>query len=167
MQRLKTIFFMKKSLFKQLVAVFTSCSILSIAGAAEGPDKLPEDLDLNGADCIWIRTIRDYTPLSKDSLLIHASGKRSYFVRLWTPQFGMRSSFQLATKSRDDRLCPYGGDSIVFGRFSGDEARVQAISRLTPDQVETLLMRYGKKEPGDTQDPAPPQVTGAEVEELG
>ena len=167
MERLKVIPSMKKTLFKQLVTALTSCSILSIAGVAEGQDKLPRDLDLNGSDCIWIRTIRDYTPLSRDSLLIHASGKRSYFVRLSTPRFGLGSSFQLATRSRDDRLCPYGGDSIVFGRYSGDEARIRAISRLTPDQVDTLLIRYGKKEPGDTQDPAPLEVKGAEVEELG
>ena len=158
---------MKKILFKQLVAVLLLCTFVSISPAAEEQDKLPKDLDLNGSDCIWIRTIRDYTPLSRDSLLIHASGKRSYFVRLLTPQFGLKSSFQLATRSRDDRLCPYGGDSIVLGRYSGDEARIHSISRLTRDQVELLLIRYGKKEPGDTQDPAPPEVKGAEVEELG
>ncbi len=158
---------MKKNLFKQSVAVFTSCSILSIAGAAEGPVKLPEDLDLNGADCIWIRTIRDYTPLSNESLLIHASGKRSYYVRLSMPGFGLKSSFQLATRSRDDRLCPYGGDAIIFDRFAGGEARIHSISRLTPDQVEMLQIRHGKKEPVDQPDPAPPEVQGAEVEELG
>jgi len=158
---------MKKTVVKQLLAALFSCTLLSVAVTAGEQDKLPEDLDLNGSDCIWIRTIRDYTPLSRDSLLIHASGKRSYFVRLLTPQFGMKSSFQLATKSRDDQLCPYGGDSIFFGRFAGDEARIRAISRLTPEQVEDLLIRYGKKDPGDTQDPAPPEVKGAEVEELG
>jgi hypothetical protein len=30
-----------------------------------------------------------------------------------------------------------------------------------------LLIRYGKKEPVDQPDPAPPEVQGAEVEELG
>jgi hypothetical protein len=30
-----------------------------------------------------------------------------------------------------------------------------------------LLIRYGKKEPVDQPDPAPPEVKGAEVEELG
>ncbi len=158
---------MKKDFIKQVVAVLISCVLLSTAAAAEEPDELPRDLDLEGSDCIWIRTIRDYTPLSRESLLIHASAKRSYFVRLLTPDFGLKSSFQLGTRSRDDRLCPYGGDSIVFGSFSGSEARIRSISRVTPDQVEELLIRYGKKDPGDTQDPAPAEVKGAEVEELG
>jgi hypothetical protein len=158
---------MRKYLIKQIFTVFISCALLSISVAAEEADKLPEDLDLNGSDCIWIRTIRDYTPLSRDSLLIHASAKRSYFVRLLAPNFGLKSSFQLGTRSRDDRLCPYGGDSIIFDRFSGGEARIHSISRVTPEQVEQLMIRYGKKDPGDIQDPAPPEVKGAEVEELG
>ena len=158
---------MRIYLIKQLFTVFFSCALLSISVAAEEAGKLPEDLDLNGSDCIWIRTIRDYTPLSNESLLIHASGKRSYYVRLSIPGFGLKSSFQLATRSRDDRLCPYGGDSIIFDRFAGGEARIHSISRLTPDQVEMLQIRHGKKEPVDQPDPAPPEVQGAEVEELG
>jgi hypothetical protein len=131
---------MKKSILKQILTVIISCILLSISATAEEQDKLPEDLDLHGSDCIWIRTIRDYTPLSNESLLIHA----------------------------DDNLCPYGGDSIIFDRFAGGEARILSISRLTPDQVEMLLIRYGKKEPVDTEeDSAPPEVKGAEVEELG
>jgi hypothetical protein len=115
---------MKKSILKQILTVIISCILLSISATAEEQDKLPEDLDLHGSDCIWIRTIRDYTPLSNESLLIHA--------------------------------------------FAGGEARILSISRLTPDQVEMLLIRYGKKEPVDTEeDSAPPEVKGAEVEELG
>lgn len=143
------------------------CTSLSIFAAAEEQDRLPDDLDLFGSDCIWIRTIRDYTPLSRDSLLIHASGKRSYFVSLMTPSFGAQSSFQIGTVSRDDSLCPYGGDSLVFDMHSRDESRIRSISRVTPEQVDMLLIRYGKKEPVDQPDPAPPEVKGAEVEELG
>jgi len=158
---------MRKHLIKHVLAVIISCTLVSIFAAAEEQKKLPEDLDLNGMDCIWIPTIRDYTPLSRDSLLIHASGKRSYFVRLTTPRFGAQSSFQIGTVSRDDRLCPYGGDTLIFDRHSRDESRIRSISRVTPDQVELLLIRYGKKDPVDQPDPAPPEVKGAEVEELG
>jgi hypothetical protein len=158
---------MRKGLIKQLLVVAIASSLLSNFAIAEEQERLPEDLDLNGSDCISIRLIRDYTPLSRDSLLIHASGKRSYYVRLLTPGFGMKSSFQLATRSRDDMLCPYGGDSIIFDNLPGGEVRIQAISRVTPDQLEQLLIRYGKKGPRDSEDPSPPKVKGAEVEELG
>lgn len=158
---------MKKYLLKQTLITFISCTALGMVAVAEGQEPPPKDLDLNGSDCILIRTIRDYTPLSRDSLLIHASGKRSYFVRLFAPSFGLDSSFQLATKSRDERLCPYGGDSIIFDRLPGGEARIQSISRLSPEQLEQVLIHYGKKEPGDTQAPVQPEISGAEVEELG
>ena len=119
---------MYKRLLKQVVTVVISSATLSIAALAGEQTGPPEDLDLNGSDCILIPTIRDYTPLSRESLLIHASGKRSYFVRLFSPRFGLDSSFQLATKSRDDRLCPYGGDSIIFDTLPGGEARIRSIS---------------------------------------
>ncbi len=159
--------FKVKLFIKQLLIPLTSGIFLANFTIAEEREVLPEDIDLHGSDCISIRLIRDYTPLSRDSLLIHASGKRSYYVRLLTPNFGLKSSFQLATRSRDDRLCPYGGDAIIVDSMPGGEARIQSISRVTPDQVEQLLIRYGKKEPGDTEDPAPPEISGAEVEELG
>ena len=158
---------MRKDLIKQYLAIVISCGILNNFAIAEELDRLPDDLDLNGSDCISIRLIRDYTPLSRESLLIHASGKRSYYVRLLMPGFGLKSSFQLGTRSRDDMLCPYGGDSIIFDNLPGGEVRIRAISRVTPDQVEQLLIRYGKTEPRDTEDPTPPEVKGAEVEELG
>lgn len=156
-----------KLFIKQLLSALTSGILLASFATAEEPEVLPEDIDLLGSDCISIRLIRDYTPLSRDSLLIHASGKRSYYVRLLTPSFGLKSSFQLATRSRDDRLCPYGGDAIIVDRMPGGEARIQSISRVNPDQVEQILIHYGKIEPGDTEDPTPPEISGAEVEELG
>ncbi len=158
---------MRKNYIKQILIVFFSCIALSNHASAAEEEELPDDLDLHGSDCISIRTIRDYTPLSRDSLLIHAAAKRSYFVTLFSPRFGMKSSFQLATRSRDDRLCPYGGDALIFGSFQGDEARIRSIKRLNPGQLEQVLVRYGKKEPADKPDPAPPEVKGAEVEELG
>jgi len=158
---------MNKLLIKQCLASLLLVITLNNLSASRAEEKHPEDLNLNGADCISIRTIRDYTSLSRDSLLIHASGKRTYYVRLLTPQFSLNSSFQLGTRSRDDSLCPFGGDSLVVDRFSGEKSRIQAIKRLTADQVEQVLIRYGKIEPPDTQDPAPPELKGAEVEELG
>ena len=158
---------MRKYDIKQLLIVFISSITLGAFTAAAEEEDAPEDLDLRGSDCISIRTIRDYTPLSRDSLLIHGSAKRSYFVTLFSPRFGVNSSFQLATRSRDDRLCPYGGDALIFGSFQGDEARIRSIKRLNSGQLEQVLIRYGKKEPADKPDPAPAEVKGAEVEELG
>ena len=72
----------------------------------------------------------------------------------------------MGVKSRDDRLCPYGGDALVFGSFDPYPARVSSISRITKEQAEELLVRHGKKDTGEPQAPAPKEVKGADVEEL-
>ncbi len=130
-------------------------------------DLGPEfDLDYRGSDCISIRTIRDYTALDDKNLLIWASVKRPYFVRLFSPAWGLRSSFQLGTVSRDDRLCPYGGDALVFDSAGHDTARIASIRRISPDEADWLLVRFGKKDPAEEQAPVPEPLEGAEVEEL-
>lgn len=142
---------------------------LSIAaGCAQAPEREPMargDLDYNGSDCILIRTIRDYRTLDDRNLLIYGPGDRAYYVTLFRPSFELSSSFQMGFQSRDDQLCPFGGDSIVV---RGEDIPVQSISRLSEEQEQQLLVRYGKKDPAPGQQaPAPKEVKGAEVEELG
>ena len=126
------------------------------------------DLDYRGSDCILIRTIRDYTPLDRQHLLIHGPGRRGYFVTLSRPAFDMRGSIGLRVDSRDEQLCPYGGDRIIFGAFADERIGVRSISRLTTEQEEQLLIQYGKRDPAESETTEPANdVKGAEVEELG
>jgi hypothetical protein len=134
---------------------------------AENDDSGHEsDLDFNGSDCIWIRSIRDYTPLDDRTLLIWSGVSRPYFVRLNTASHEMRSGIAMRVESRDDRLCPYGGDGLIFSRYETFPVTVRSISRITKDQAEDIMVRYGKKDSGEPQTPAPKEVDGAEVEEL-
>jgi len=147
-----------------IVVIFGSFSPYSVAFA----DDLEAgfDLDYRGSDCISIRTIRDYTALDDRNLLIWASVKRPYFVRLSTPAWGLKGSFQIGTLSRDDRLCPYGGDALVFDSAGRDTARIASIRRISPEEADWLLIRFGKTDPAEDQTPAPEPIEGAEVEEL-
>ena len=158
--------YMKKYTY-QLLAILIASALSSFAAAQDGPRKQLDDLDLRGSDCILIRTIRDYTPLDDRNLLVWGPGKRGYFVTLIRPAFGMRSSFRLGFSSRDDQLCPFGGDAIVFGDGPHEQVRVRSISRVDKEQAEELMIRFGKKEPAENPTPDPARVEGAEVEELG
>ena len=156
-----------KSFLKWLLIVITLSRFSDSFAAESGPPRVIGDLDLNGSDCISIRTIRDYKPLDSRNLLIYGSAKRAYFVRLAHSSIEMRSSFQVGFSSRDGRLCPYGGDSLVFGSsFSKESVNIRAISQISEDQAEDLLVRFGKKEPDQRFIPAPREVEGAEIEEL-
>lgn len=157
---------LKKSL-KHIVIGFTS-SVLLVSCATTEPGSQPEsDLDYNGSDCISIRTIRDYTPLDRKSLIIEGSGNRLYYVTLVMSSFELRTAHQIGVQSRDSWLCPYGGDRLILDSFGNESVGIRGIMRLSPEQADDLLIRYGKKEPPGQQDPTPPELEGAEVEELG
>lgn len=156
-----------KNHIKQLVIMILSCIILASCASTEREPGVERDLTEAGSDCISIRTIRDYTPLDNRSLLVEGSGKRMYYVQLGMPSFDLRGSFRLGFESRDDWFCPYGGDEIVLDGMMNDRVSVRAISRISAEQADDLLIRHGKKEPAEQEDPPPPELDGAEVEELG
>lgn len=158
---------MTVKLFIKYILIVFYLSILSLSGTLFADELDPQfNLDYRGSDCIWIRTIRDYTALDDRNLLIWSSPKRPYFVRLQTPAWGLRSAFQVETLSRDDRLCPYGGDALAFGFGRRETSRIASIRRVTDEEAEWLLVRFGKKDPAEQQTPEPKPVEGAEVEEL-
>jgi hypothetical protein len=139
----------------------------SIAAVAEVPDSSRiAGIDGNGSDCIWLRTVRDYTTLDDRNLLIRGSGNRSYLVTLQHRSFDLKSSMGLSFASRDDQLCPYGGDAIVFEGLSKESVRIRSISRVSREQADELMVRFGKKEADEQKIPAPEPVEGADIEEL-
>jgi hypothetical protein len=157
-----------KIVVKQLLISITSCSLLISCASTGEQNQLGDDVDYSGSDCISIRTIRDYTELDNSNLLIDGGGRRTYLVTLLHPSFELRSSFGIGFSSRDQWLCPYGGDEIVMQGVGNERVRISSISRLSPEQVDDILIRYGKKEPELEQDPVPAEeLEGAEVEELG
>ena len=79
----------------------------------------------------------------------------------------LESGNRLVAHSRDDRLCPYGGDGLIFSSLHPRPVTIRSISRITKEQEEDIMVRYGKKDSDEPQAPEPKQVEGAEVEELG
>jgi hypothetical protein len=156
----------KNTTLQKFILIF-SCGLAACAGSGQAETDRRADTEYRGSDCILIATIRDYTPLDDRNLLIWGPAKRAYYVTLLHPAFELRSSFRMGFSSRDDQLCPYGGDGIVTGSLSRDTVAIRAISRVSEEQADQLLIRYGRKEPAEQQAPAPKDVKGAEVEELG
>jgi hypothetical protein len=104
--------------------------------------------------------------LDDRNLLIRGTGKRNYLVTLMHRSFGLKSSIGLGFSSRDDQLCPYGGDALVLDGLNREKVGIRSISEVSPEQVDELMIRFGRKEPDEQQTPAPKPVKGAEVEEL-
>lgn len=155
-----------KRLMKQLLTALLFAFTLIAAGTRDASADELSAVDRNGSDCIWIRTVRDYTSLDDQNLLVRGSGKRIYLVTLLYPSFELRSSMGLGFSSRDDQLCPFGGDGIVFEGLSREAIRIRSITEVSADEAEKLMVQFGRKEPKEQQTTAPEAVKGAEVEEL-
>jgi hypothetical protein len=99
-------------------------------------------------------------------LLIRGTGNRNYLVTLLHRSFDLKSSIGLGFSSRDDQLCPYGGDAIVLEGLGREKVGIRAISQVDDEQADELLGRFGKKVPKEQMTPATKPVKGADVEEL-
>lgn len=153
-----------------LIAIFSVFTLVT-AGLLAPVAVAAEDQDRRGTDCIFIRSISDYTPLDRDSLIIWApTRQRAYLVTLAIPTTGLDSSFGIAFKSRDGRLCPYGGDAIITDDPIRSRHTILSISRLSEEDAEALLDRR-RGEDGEADEIIETEESDespdAEVEELG
>ena len=80
--------------------------------------------------------------------------------------FGLRSSWAIGFKSPTGRICAAFSEVVFDGHLDGDRIRIASISEIDDEQEEALLVRFGKKEPEIELAPAPPDIEGADVEEL-
>jgi hypothetical protein len=138
-----------KHLLLQLITFVFLCSTVSLVLAENDDSGDEKDLDFNGSDCIWIRSIRDYTPLDNRTLLIWGGSNRPYFVRM-----------TISSREMDTGIG-------IFSTFDPRPVSILSITRITKEQAEDILVRYGKRDTDEPQTPAPKKVEGAEVEELG
>lgn len=155
-------------LLKQLVIILISSLLLACASTTEEGDQATEERVSRGNDCIHRPSIRGYTVLDEQNLIIEASGRRNYHVILRRRAHGLRHSLYIDFETTTNRVCA-GFDGIKYddgmsGRFGA--IPIRSIQELTEEDHEHLLIQYGKKEPEIEQTPAPQEVKGAEVEEL-
>ena len=152
---------------KQSFIVVSSCALLACA-TTEDPDLSgSDDVISSGRDCISQSTIRDYQVLDDSNLIVTAGAKRKYHVELSRRAFGLRSNWQIGFKSPTGRACAGTGEVIVDDGFGRRESiRLSSVREINPDELDELLVRYGRKAPEFEQAAAQEDVEGAEVEEL-
>jgi len=79
---------------------------------------------------------------------------------------GLQSTWAIGFRSTSGQICPGFDDLIVDSGLGPERVRIASIDRVTPEEYEQLLVRFGKKEPEIEQAPATRPVEGAAVEEL-
>ena len=155
-----------KIVIKQLVIFVFSFFILACAPPEETLDEPLHGSESRGRDCISQTSIRDYQVLDDSNLIITASVKRQYHVALARRAFGLRSKWAIGFTSRTGMICPMSGEVVLDDGIGQERISIRAIRRLSPEERDALLIRYGKKEPEIKQAPAKEKVESAEVEEL-
>jgi hypothetical protein len=156
-----------KTILKQVLIVFYSGILLACATPTEPSADAQLAEDGGGRDCISQSSIRDYQVLDDSNLVITEGVSRKYHVVLSRRAFGLRSTWQIGFRSMSGRVCAGTGDLIYNDGISGAESiRVRSIRRLGTEDLDDLLVRFGKKEPDVPQTPVQDEVKGAEVEEL-
>ncbi len=154
-------------LLKHLLTVLSSSLLVACAAPGEPSDRALDPTVSRGRDCISQSSIRDYQVLDDSNLIVTASARRKYHVALNRRAFGLRSTWQIGFSSSIGRICPNSGKLIINDGFGMmDRIGIASIREIGPDEVEELLVRFGKKEPEIEQNPATEDIEGAEVEEL-
>lgn len=158
---------MKQSLIKQLFILLTLSGLVACAAPGEPQNEASLGAERRGSDCISQSSIRDYQVLDDSNLIVTASVKRKYHVKLSRRAFGLRSTWKIAFSSPTGRICG-GSSDLVYddGMRVYEQIRIDSVRELSPEETDDLLIRFGKKEAEIKQAPATEDVDGAEVEEL-
>lgn len=155
-----------KNIINQILIVFSLSSLVACAGTPEDETRRASDTAPRRSDCIREPSIRGYSVLDEQNLLIKASGRRNYHVVLARRAFGLRSSWRISFRSPAGSICEGFSEIMFEGQFDGERIRISSIRELSPEELEAVLIDFGKKEPEIKSTPVPQDVKGADVEEL-
>jgi len=155
-----------KVYYKQSFIVITLGILLGCSSTEEADSGPTSETVSRHSDCISKGSIRDYRVLDDSNLIVTAGASRRYHVALSRKAFGLRSTLGIAFESSSGRVCGGFDRLIVDDAFGPESIRIAAIRRLTPEQENDLLVRFGLREPEYEQPRQPEKVEGAEVEEL-
>jgi len=148
-----------------LIALYLS-TLAACAAGGETASEGDSSSSRSAADCISQGSIRDYTVLDDANLIVTEGVNRKYHMVLSRRAFGLRSSWRIGFNSPTGRICGGFGDIVVNDGNMPEKIRIDSIRRITPEEEEDLMIRFGKKEPEIEQPRQSEEVTGAEVEEL-
>ena len=152
---------------KQWVLLFFSFTLLACGSSPDSYESAGDPEVVRGDDCISQRSIRDYQVLDDRNLIVSAGANRKYHAVLSRRAIGLRSNWSIGFVSQTGRICSGWGEVLVDDGFNRKETiRLSSVRELSPEELDALLVQFGKKEPEVEQTVEPEEVEGAAVEEL-
>ena len=158
---------LRKTFIKQVITLVISSSLVACASSEDRYESAGDPVATRGHDCISQSTIRDYQVLDDRNLIVTAGAKRKYHVQLSRNAFGLRSNWKIGFRSPTGRICSGTGDVVVGDSFGSKETiQISSIKAFGPDELDALLVQFGKKVSEVERTPTQEEVKGAVVEEL-
>ncbi len=139
----------------RFISYFLGFSLLAAGLTAIADETAPDTIsaeqykvlvsDYNkGKDCIFSRTINDWTELDNRSLILYAPTKnKPYYVSLRRQSFDLKFAHSIGVYSKfDNRVCPYGGNALFI---DGERYTIGAIKKLDKKTAKQLIAFNEKK----------------------
>lgn len=162
---------LEKTLLKQFITIFFSSVLLGCATPGDDYKSAGDPAQIRSDDCFSQSSIRNYQILDDRNLIVTGAGSRAYHVELASRALDLRSSWSIGFQSRSGLICSSSTLLVNDGFGSrGSATRLRSVRQLDSDELDALLVQFGKKEPEnpvEQPDSAPEEIKGAEVEELG
>lgn len=147
-----------KGMNSALIGLAGMAVLATLSACATGSSN-GESLSSSGggspSDCILGGSVRNYTALDNQNLILYGPGNRPYHVVLASRAINLESEFTIGVYDRDaafggiSRICPYGGDAVIVDGPIRERILIRSIERIDDSRVEALKVRYGKTEAAD------------------
>lgn len=105
------------------------------------PKRFPDKFPKLTTECMFFRTIYDWRALDPYNLIVWFNNRNTpRHIELETACYSARFVDTIAfTSGPDERLCAYGGDSVIIG---DQRCTIGAINKMTKDEAEELITKY-------------------------
>lgn len=118
-------------------------------------------------DCIFARSVGDYTPLDRSHRIPRgASRERACLATVTGASASLRTDRRIAFRTRDTRLRPRAGDTILVDAPVRRELRIASIRGIGDRDGDRPAVRCGRREADERRAPEPAELPGFGVEEL-
>jgi hypothetical protein len=127
---------------------FILCALVSSTALAASVAKSNPPVNANKKNdnaCAFLFTLYDWQRLDNSNLIVWASRKEAYHVRLFSPLFQLNSAFSIALvdRNRDGLLCGFGTDRVVIpDRVFSERSTIAGMTRLDQAEMQRLGEQY-------------------------
>ena len=150
----------------QFFIITFPCFLLGCASTDDNYRSAGDPAVIRGNDCVSEKRIRSYEILDDQNLIIEVAQRGNYHVELRTRVGGLDEHWSIQFVDLAGGICK-GSRLVVHGSGGRQEIiRLSSIRKITPGELDALLIHYGKRTPRSYQTMEAEEGYGAEMEEL-